>query len=174
MNEYLTSCPQFSAADTMLFYVTVGLIKISIALFNRRLTGLTSRRWMIFHNIMLGLLVSFIISAICVQVFKCRPILKAWDLKAYGIPDQPLTCIPLTPVALGFNIAHVVLDFALLSVPVIVFCRIKMNMSKRIRLISLFSIACVSVLGSVMRQIKQVEHNLDVTCKYKHPYQLQI
>ena len=149
----------------MLFYITVGLIKISIALFNRRLTGLTSRKWMIFHNIMLGLLVAYIISAICVQVFKCRPVLKGWDLKAYGISEQPVTCIPLTPVALGLNITHVLLDFALLSVPVIVFCRMKMNMSKRIRLISLFSIGSVSVLGSVMRQIKQDQNDLDVTCK---------
>ena len=166
MVEDLTSCPQLSAADTMLFYITVGLIKISIALFNRRLTGLTSRKWMIFHNIMLGLLVSFIISAVLLEVFKCHPVLKSWDLKGYGIPDHPVTCIPVTKYGLPLNIIHVILDFALLSVPVIVFCRMKMNMSKRIRLIFLFSIGCISVVGSVNRQIIMVRNAMDLTCKY--------
>ena len=152
----------------MLFYIAVGLIKISIALFNRRLTGLTSRKWMIFHNIMLGLLVSYIISAILLEVFKCHPVLTSWDLKGYGIKEQPVSCIPVTKYGLPLNIIHVILDFALLSVPVIVFCRMKMNMSKRIRLIFLFSIGCVSVIGSVNRQIIMVKNSMDLTCKYKH------
>ena len=174
MSEYLTSCPQLSAADTMLFYIAVGLIKISIALFNRRLTGLTSRKWMIFHNVMLGLIVSFIISAIFVELFKCRPFLKSWDLLAYGEMDQPLKCISVVQYGLALNIIHCLLDFALLSVPVIVFCKLKMNMSKRIRLIALFSIGCVSVIGSVNRQIIMVENALDVTCKYNHLYPINL
>ena len=152
----------------MLFYITVGLIKVSIALFNRRLTGLTSRKWMIFHNIMLGLIVSFIISAIFLELFKCRPFLKSWDLLAYGKMDQPLKCISVVQYGLALNIIHCLLDFALLSVPVIVFCKLKMNMSKRIRLIALFSIGCISVIGSVNRQIIMVQNALDVTCKYNH------
>lgn len=164
-NKDLTSFPQLAAADTMIFYVAVGLIKISIALFNRRLTGLTSRKWMIFHNIMLGLLVSFIISAVLLEVFKCHPVLRSWDLRGYGIMDQPVSCIPVTKYGLALNIIHVILDFALLSVPVIVFCKMKMNMSKRIRLIFLFSIGCMSVVGSVNRQIIMVKNSMDLTCK---------
>lgn len=152
----------------MLFYIAVGLIKISIALFNRRLTGLTSRKWMIFHNIMLGLLVSFIVSAILLEVFRCHPLLGSWNMKSYGIKDQPVSCIPITQYGLALNIIHVILDFALLSVPVVVFCKMKMNMSKRIRLIFLFSIGCVSVIGSVNRQIIMVQNPLDLTCKYNH------
>ncbi len=129
---------------------------------------------MIFHNIMLGLLVSFIISAVFVEVFKCHPLLRSWDLKGYGIPDHPVTCVPVTKYGLAFNIIHVLLDFALLSVPVIVFCRMKMNMSKRIRLIFVFSIGCVSVIGSVNRQIIMVQDALDVTCKCNHLYQIQV
>lgn len=174
MKEDLIICPQLAATETMLFYISVGLIKISIALFNRRLTGLTSRRWMILHNIMLGLLVSFIISAILLEVFKCHPILSRWDLKDIGKQDQPVTCIPVTQYGLALNIIHVILDFALLSVPVIVFCRMKMNMSKRIRLIFLFSIGCISVVGSVNRQIIMVQNALDVTCKFNLFYQPQV
>lgn len=173
MNEYLIGCLQLSAADTMLFYVAVGLIKISIALFNRRLTGLTSRKWMIFHNVMLGILVVFIMSAIFLQVFKCLPVLSSWGLKAYGSPVHPVTCINITQYGLALSVTHVILDFALLSVPVIVFCKLKMSMSKRIRLIALFSIGCVSVIGSVNRQIITVQNNLDVTCKYNRLYQIQ-
>ena len=163
MSEYLISCAQLSAADTMLFYITVGLIKISIALFNRRLTGLTSRKWMIFHNTMLGLIVSFIVTAIFLELLKCRPLMKSWDLKAYGKTQK---CIGVAQFGLALNIIHCLLDFALLSVPVIVFCKMKMNMSKRIRLIALFSIGCVSVIGSVNRQIVMAANALDVTCKY--------
>jgi hypothetical protein len=35
------------------FYPTIAIIKIYIVLFNRRLTGLTSCKWMIFHNTLL-------------------------------------------------------------------------------------------------------------------------
>lgn len=149
----------------MLFYVTVGLIKISITLFNRRLTGITSKPWMMYHNTLLVLIVVFIITSIFVSVFKCIPVLHSWGFTGYGKPAQPVKCITINQYSLALNVTHVILDFLLLMVPVIIFCKMKMSKSKRIRLIFLFSIGAVSVIGSVNRQLVTQHNALDVTCK---------
>ncbi len=55
----------------ILFLVSVGLVKVSITLFNRRLTGLTSKRWMIAHNVFLCLLVCYLLIVVFTNVFFC-------------------------------------------------------------------------------------------------------
>ncbi|KAL2046515.1 hypothetical protein ABVK25_011796 [Lepraria finkii] len=161
--EGLNRFIDLAAGETTLFYISVGLIKVSITLFNSRLTGLTSKPWMIYHTILLVLIVTFIITSIFIQVFKCLPVLHSWGFLGYGEPAQPVKCVTINTYSLALNVTHVILDFALLSVPIIVFCKMKMSKSKRIRLIFLFSIGAVSVIGSVNRQIIMQQNALDVT-----------
>lgn len=48
----------------VIFYVAVGLIKISITLFVRRLADRASRKWKLFADIFLGTVVVYILLAI--------------------------------------------------------------------------------------------------------------
>ena len=158
--------PQISTVQTALFYVAAGLVKISICLFNRRLTGLISRRWMICHNTLLGLICCFILGAVFVEVFKCSPPLKQWGLLGFGRPrNAPSHCLKVKDYALPLNILHIIFDFALLSVPVIVLSKMKMSTSKRVRLLFLFSIGSVSCIGSIMRQVVSMQKSTDMTCE---------
>lgn len=144
--------------------MTVGLVKISITLFNRRLTGLTSSRWMIAHNIFLCLLVCYLIIAVCLDVFTCiHPVGIQFDLLHYGSLKTPPKCINPNGVGIALSVIHITFDFALLSVPLIILSKIKMSTAKKLRVGFLFSVGSISCVGSVMRQIRQYHQAVDIS-----------
>ncbi|MCJ1465364.1 hypothetical protein MMC07_003982 [Pseudocyphellaria aurata] len=151
----------------VVFYVTAGLIKISITLFNRRLTGLTSEKWLYAHNVFLVLVVSYTILALFINIFQCKPAGSQYDLIEFGRIVNPTKCLDEKILNNFFIICHVIFDFALLSVPLIVLYKIKMNTSRKIRIGFLFSIGSISCLGSAMRLATKVDHSQDRTWAYR-------
>lgn len=158
-------CIQWVAMVQILFFVSVGLVKVSITLFNRRLTGLTSRRWMIAHNVFLCLIVCYILIVIFTNFFFCHPARVHFSLVAYGSNPTPPVCLNGKVLPVFLSVVHILFDFALLSVPLIVLWKIQMSTSKKIRLCFLFSIGSVSCIGSVMRQVIQTHIRPDFTCE---------
>lgn len=150
----------------LIFWITVGLIKVSITLFNRRLTGLTSRRWMIAHNVFLVLLVCYIVIALFVSLFECSPATSQYSLIRLGKIAKPAKCLNFNTIGIVLSSFHVVFDFALLSVPLIILYKINMNLSKKIRLAFLFSIGSISCIGSALRQHYQGQNHADYLCEY--------
>ena len=150
----------------------VGLIKISIIFFNRRLTGLTSRRWMFAHYGFLVLVVIFMIFALFMEVFQCTgpPELK-FSLLARGRGSHPEAnkCLNGNKLGYSLSIVHSTFDFALLTVPLIVLYQMQMSTKKKIKLGFLFSIGALSCIASVMRQIVQNRnyYNIDFTWSFK-------
>lgn len=144
----------------------VGLIKISIIFFNRRLTGLTSRRWMFAHYGFLILVVIFMIFALFMEIFQCTgpPELK-FSLIAKGRYPNTSKCLDGNKLGYSLAIVHSTFDFALLTVPLIVLYQMQMSTKKKIKLGFLFSIGALSCIGSVMRQVVQnrSEKNIDFT-----------
>ncbi len=151
----------------MLFYCTVGMIKVSITLFNRRLTGLTSRRWSIAHYTFLSLLLAYIVVSVFLQIFKCNPPAKQYSMITFGQVRGPITCMNRHTVGITLSALHVAFDFALLAVPLIVLYHVQLSWSKKLRLGLLFSIGSVSCIASVMRHRVQVKANRqpDLTCE---------
>lgn len=145
------------------------MIKISITLFNRRLTGLTSRRWMIAHYTFLFLLVCYIIATLFLEMFKCHPAASHYSLIRVGQVADRMRCWHSNDIAIGLSSVHVAFDFALLSVPLIVLYKIKMDVAKKIRLAVLFSVGSVSCIASVMRHWVQVKalYRPDMTCEFR-------
>ena len=161
---------QFSAIDQLLFFVTVGFIKISIVLFNKRLTGLTSTKWMVFHNIFLGFLIIFVLTALFVNLFACDPPLSQYGLAAFGKTPEPPVCVNSNSMEIALNLVHIITDFGLLMTPLVVLFKIRMATSQKIRLMLLFSVGLVSCIGSVMRQISNPSAQPDLTCAYPYTY----
>ena len=154
---------RLAGVDQVIFYVAVSLIKISIALFNRRLTGLTSSRWMIAHNVFLCLFVIYLVLGILLNVLACSPAGVQYDAIRYGsLPEKP-HCLNQNSMTISLSIVHIIFDFALLSVPLIVLSSIQMNMAKKLRIGFLFSVGSISCIGSVMRQILSYNSPLDMT-----------
>ena len=149
-----------------IFYAALGMIKISIILFNRRLTGLTSRRWMIAHNIFLFIVISYIVTSIFLTTFSVNPPPAGWQLKNEGkMATPPKHRLPTDKIALGLSIIHIALDFALLSVPLIILHTMRMDMWKKLRLGFLFSVGAASTIGAIMRPILLNSKQKDITCK---------
>lgn len=57
-----------------MFFAASTLIKISMTLFNRRLTGLTSPRWQVVHYAFLALLVVWFFITLFINIFQCQPV----------------------------------------------------------------------------------------------------
>lgn len=167
----------------MLFFVSLALVKVSIVLFNRRLTGLTSRRWQIAHWTFLGILFVYILVVIFRSCFNCYPPSMDWGLRGRGEPSTAPQCSDDVKSILGYSAVHIALDWALLagknpcliavngllninqSVPLIVLYKIeKMSLSKKIRIGMLFSIGLVACIGSAMRQYMQNHSYKDRVC----------
>ncbi|KAL8742698.1 MAG: hypothetical protein Q9190_004866 [Brigantiaea leucoxantha] len=147
------------------YYPVLAVIKISITLFNRRLTGLTSRNWMIFHNVFLALCVIFGVSSIFVNIFQCRPALPNFDLAILGgwDLDQQQCIHDSNNIVVAFSAIHSAMDFVLLAIPIYILFQMQMSPGKKIRLAFLFSVGFVSCLGSIMRQIVQKAKHPDIT-----------
>ena len=138
--------------------MAVGLIKISIVFFNRRLTGLTSQSWMTAHYVFLALVVSFMTTALFSELFQCTgPVNLKFSALAKGRHPTPNKCLNGNKLGYGLAIIHSTFDFALLTVPLIVLHQMKMSTGTKIRLAFLFSIGSVSCIGSVMRQVVQAQ-----------------
>ncbi|KAI9815931.1 MAG: hypothetical protein M1827_001923 [Pycnora praestabilis] len=152
--------------EQLIFYVTVGLIKISINLFNRRLTGLTSKNWMILHNIFFGVVTAYIILALFWNLFECTPYASTYSLIYSGKLTEPPKCTNVNTIGITLSTLHIALDFCLLTVPLIVLYRVKMSFWKKARLMFVFCIGTVSCVASVLRGVAQEHLSIDGTYEY--------
>ena len=122
-------------------------------MFNMRLTGLTSRNWMIAHWAFFALLVVYVVTAISMNVFQCSPPSANFDHIAAGKLPTQAKCMSELNLTVPLNVVHAVTDFCLLAVPIIVLWNVRFPWSKKLRLYCVFSIGIMSCIGSVVRQI---------------------
>ncbi|OJD40604.1 uncharacterized protein BKCO1_1000445 [Diplodia corticola] len=150
----------------ILFFTSVGLIKISITLFNRRLTSMTSRIWRYFNDFFLFLLTAYTLLALFWTCFQCNPPAAMWNKIYSGKLATMPTCWSTKVISNVLSIMHAVMDFCLLTTPIIVLWKVKLPLSTKIRLYIVFSMGAVSAVGSVLRQLAQEKISLDVTWGY--------
>lgn len=156
----------FANIAKLIFFLAVGFIKVSICLFNRRLTSLISRDWSIFNNIFLSLVFVFIMLSLFWNIFQCDPPYAGWDAIRTAKRGKSFHCTSDTIVGSSLSVIHVVMDFGLLSVPLIVLWKVRMGWFTRLRLYLVFSIGTMSVVGSILRQIEQERlSSTDILCK---------
>ncbi|KAG5748680.1 hypothetical protein H9Q72_003398 [Fusarium xylarioides] len=124
----------------IIFYVSVGLIKVSITLFVRRLADRASKKWRLFADIFLGTVVIYILLAIFWFVFTCNPIQFAWDKKFGGSLDKPPVCIDTGLQNKFLSSMHVAQSIVLLLAPIIILWYVKINTAKKSP--SLLHLAC--------------------------------
>lgn len=147
------------------FFVAVGVVKVSICLFNRRLTSMTSNKWLLFNNVFLVLLAIYILVSLFWNIFLCNPVWGGWDAIRLGREGVVAKCFPVGKMGTIMSTIHVVMDFGLLAVPLIVLWKVKMGWRTRGRLYIVFAVGGVSMIGSIMRQIEQTKLSSDVLCK---------
>ncbi|KAI9801984.1 MAG: hypothetical protein M1825_003040 [Sarcosagium campestre] len=148
----------------VLFYAGTALTKISITLFNRRLTGISSKRWKILHYTFLVLLIIWLVVGFFVNVLQCKPAIYRYDYFARG-RDGPTAykCIDPALLANSFSIIHAVTDFMLLTVPIIVIWRVKLPWATKIRIMLLFAFGLISCVCAAFRVVIQNWSSTDFT-----------
>ncbi|KAG8531763.1 uncharacterized protein KY384_003399 [Bacidia gigantensis] len=145
------------------FFVGLGFVKISICLFNRRLTGLTSRKWSIYHYTLLVLLSLYILSVILGMTLMCMPLWTSYRLSDIGARNYTTSCVNATLMTVVFSWIHTSFDILLLPVPLIVMWRLRLTKWQRVRIFFLFSIGSMSFLGAIMRATHTESNRKDAT-----------
>ncbi|KAA8563861.1 hypothetical protein MFRU_036g00420 [Monilinia fructicola] len=158
---------RYTNLSKIFFFVAVGVVKISICLFNRRLTSMTSRKWLLFNNIFLFLLVAYILVSLFWNIFSCSPAWGGWDPIRLGKENRRAVCFPVGTSGSILSTVHVVMDFGLLAVPLIVLWKVKMGWKTRGRLYVVFAVGGGSVIGSIFRQIEQAKLKSDIPWSFK-------
>lgn len=124
---------------------------------------MSSWKWVYANNVFLVLVICYTIIALFTNIFQCTPFGAQYSLIRVG--KITVKCIDSTKLLDSLLITHVVFDFALLAVPLIVLYTIKLNTSRKIRLTFLFSVGSISCVGSAMRLHLRTSRNPDRLCE---------
>lgn len=137
-----------------MFYVYVGLVKMSIALFNIRLTTLTTRLWKNVNYAFFGICTAYTLVALCLNIFKCSPVYASYDLLRIAASGKVPKCLDVDSMnsILRLNLA---LDFTALAIPVIVLWKVQLSWKKKGRIFGLLSIGLIACIASVMTLVSQ-------------------
>lgn len=150
------------------FYVACGFIKISIVFFYMRLSGFSSKAWKIFHWCFVVFLAAFALVSFCLNIFQCNPPYANWDYMSVGKnlgPENPPKCLPYTTLTSGPSVIHVLSDFALLIVPIVMLKDTKLKFTVKLRVWIAGVVGCSSCICSVFRVIAQYRIATDdITC----------
>ncbi|KAL8646372.1 MAG: hypothetical protein Q9226_006885 [Calogaya cf. arnoldii] len=149
--------------DDWLMIPALAFVKLSITAFNMRLTGLSSRKWMYAHWAFIGILIVFILCTIFLSTFQCRPAKGAWNIMATGHLAKSPVCIPDPDISFPLSVIHIVLDFCLLAVPILVLWKIQLPWNTKIRLYILFAAGALTCFAAVMRRVSQARLKSDPT-----------
>ena len=147
------------------YFVCVGLIKMSIAVFNIRLIGMaTTRIWKIGNWTFFAILLAYIIIAFFLNVFQCTPAITSFDYVAIGHRGVSPKCLGIAKMNTILRVINVTMDFCLLTVPIVIVLKLQMSWKKKLRIAGLFAFGALACIGSVMGLVSQYALKTDVLC----------
>jgi hypothetical protein len=147
------------------FYQAVSLIKISIALFIRRLASGASRRWRWFCDVFLVTTGAYMLVAFLWLIFTCYPVQAQWSLYARGAIEPLPSCLDTISQSRILSGVHVAQGMILLTTPIVILWTIQMDRAKKIRLFVVWAVGGITVLGGLLRQVRPLIHR-DMTWDY--------
>lgn len=140
----------------IIFYIAVGLIKISITLFIRRIVDCISRFWTVVTDIFLAVEVAYVLLAVFWQALLCKPPRASWDRWYAGSLDSPATCLDNTLAVRTLRVAHLALGVLLLLTPVVILWSVRMRWQKKARLFLIWAAGALSVIGGLLQQLQSI------------------
>ncbi|KAI4598555.1 hypothetical protein KJ359_002967 [Pestalotiopsis sp. 9143b] len=158
----------YGTIDKFIFYITVGLVKISLTLFIRRLADRASAHWRWFCDIFLVTLVLYIATAIFWEVFSCMPQQAQWDKLFAGQMRHTATCQTVKLIQIQsamLNITHVVQGVILLLSPMVILWEVRMDRHKKFRLFVMWGVGLIAVICGLLRQLR-ADYSSDLQWDY--------
>lgn len=149
----------YGTVSQLTYYVSVGLIKISITLFIRRLIDKSHARWKaLTADIFLATLIVYILLAIFWSVFSCADHPTAsFSIRYAGTLASPAICGNVYARAWTMSVIHVVQQVVLLASPIVILWTVRMDLFKKVRLFTIWIAGALSVLGGLLRQTQSTE-----------------
>lgn len=155
-----------AVTQSVMFYEAIAWIKMSIIAFNMRLTGLTSKRWMIVHWTFFAVMVGFAIVVPALSIFWMDPPRARWDLVYAGKMDAaPRQTVNALIMSNFFISIHVASDVLLLSLFAIVLWKLKMSWAVKIRLLMVFAVGAISFIAAIQWQLAMKIVQADILCE---------
>jgi hypothetical protein len=147
------------------FYVYVGVVKMSIAMFNIRLTTLTTRSWRNINWAFFIICTAYTIAALSLNVFKCNPQYASFDLLRVAESGRVPKCLSVNSMnsILRLNLS---LDITALLIPIILIWKIQMSWKKKARIFGLLSIGLIACIASAMALVSQYTLEKDPLWNY--------
>lgn len=150
----------------MIHYITAGFTKFAIIFFNARLTGSTSRTWSWVHRTCFIVVLAWLLTALFGTVMFCKPYGTIMDFIAMGKAVPHVKCNGNNKnIALALQILHVLLDFVLLAIPIIILIRLKMSWQRKMQCIIPLTVGTLSAVGASKRTYDQYHPHPDISCK---------
>ncbi|KAK2011978.1 hypothetical protein LZ32DRAFT_532966 [Colletotrichum eremochloae] len=147
------------------FYVAVGMIKLSMAIFVQRLAEQLSSWWRVSCNIFIASLFGYMALATFVIIFACNPPAAQWDLALRGRIEPAPTCMDLGLQSKVLSSIHVAQGLMLLFTPIVILWKVRMPTAKKARLFTIWIIGGLAVLGGLLQQTLDKVTN-DITWDY--------
>ncbi|KAK7439215.1 hypothetical protein Landi51_11192 [Colletotrichum acutatum] len=151
--EQFNSGVMVAMVSNTTFFAAVGMIKLSIAIFMRRLADRLPRWWRIACDIFVGSTLAYILLAIFLNVFACSPPAAQWNLVIRGRRESAPSCIDIdiqSKILTGFHVAQ---GLILMTAPAVILLKIRMGMAKKVRLFAIWMIGGLAVLSGLLHQI---------------------
>jgi len=138
---------------------------MSIALFNIRLTTLTTSFWKNVNWAFFVICAAYTLAALFLNVFKCNPQYASYNLLRIADYGKVPKCLSVNHMnsILRLNLA---LDFTALAIPVIVIWKVQLSWKKKARIFALLSIGLVACIASVMTLVSQYTLEKDPLWNY--------
>lgn len=126
---------KLSMAYDCLYSITVAMVKTSILLMYSRM--FPTRGFRLVALALGTIIAAWALSMVCVSVFQCSPVAKAWNTSIPG------TCINLRASFMGNGIPNIVTNMIILSLPVRAAWRIQTTPTLRQSIIGLYILGCL-------------------------------
>ncbi|KAL8955465.1 MAG: hypothetical protein Q9193_006703, partial [Seirophora villosa] len=155
------------AVQSFTFFLAVSTLKMSIVAFNMRLTGLTSRGWMIIHWTFFACMVVFATLAVFLNAFGVRPPRARFDLVYAGQMDTlPVPFINNKVWLHVLSAIHVLSDILLLSFFGIVLWKLQMSIAVKCRLLMVLAVGLLSFVAAIKVQTDHIRYTTDHTWNF--------
>ncbi|KXJ91670.1 hypothetical protein Micbo1qcDRAFT_194737 [Microdochium bolleyi] len=138
-------------ASRTVYYFVVGMVKLSITLFFRRLADKVSRVWQIVCDLFLVTCVIYVLLALFLTPLLCTPPRAYWDIVYRGMLDTPPQCINKEYVGKILGSMHVAQGALMLTVPIAILWAVRIDRAKKTRLFVNWFVGAVAVVGGMFK-----------------------
>ncbi|KAH8728007.1 hypothetical protein GQ44DRAFT_824348 [Phaeosphaeriaceae sp. PMI808] len=142
----IVHCLKVFSAGLKMYMPAILTVKLCILIgFYRVFKVYQMARWAIWF----GMAANIIFYVVCffIDIFRCKPMAAAWNPSIKG------KCLPYTLFPWITGIFNVISDFYILAIPMPILFNMNMDIKRRIKIISIFSLGLFTCITSIMRVV---------------------